>query len=131
MALMMVTCPRSSQRGLPRGGTRNGLTKGAVYRGEQIELNLADAIRGRVACDTIVHLITGEKIVSEGQLITPQVAGFHKSVELVTMVVVGGMAAIWGSGFGAALLSLLPEVLAKFQQATRRRLASMWPSWSC
>src|SRR5262249_23746156 len=51
----------------------NGLTKGAVYRGEQIELNLADAIRGRTACDPIVHLITGEKIVSEGQLITPAV----------------------------------------------------------
>ena len=47
--------------------------------------------------------------------ITPGVAGFHKSVELVTMVVVGGMASIWGSVFGAALLSLLPEFLAKFE----------------
>ena len=47
--------------------------------------------------------------------ITPGVAGFHKSVELVIMVVVGGMASIWGSVFGAALLSLLPEVLAKFE----------------
>jgi len=47
--------------------------------------------------------------------ITPQVASFHKSVELVTMVVVGGMASIWGSVFGAALLSLLPELLARFE----------------
>jgi branched-chain amino acid transport system permease protein len=47
--------------------------------------------------------------------ITPGIAGFHKSVELVTMVVVGGMASIWGSVFGAALLSLLPEFLAKFE----------------
>jgi len=55
-------------------GTQNGLTKGAVYRGEQVELNLADAIRGRTACDPIVHLITGERIVSEGQLVTPAIA---------------------------------------------------------
>jgi DNA-directed RNA polymerase subunit beta' len=55
-------------------GTQNGLTKGAVYRGEQLELSLADAIRGRTACDRITHLITGETIVSEGQLITPAIA---------------------------------------------------------
>ncbi len=47
--------------------------------------------------------------------ITPGIAGFQKSVELVTMVVVGGMASIWGSVLGAALLSLLPEVLARFE----------------
>jgi DNA-directed RNA polymerase subunit beta' len=55
-------------------GTRNGLTKGAVYRGEHVELGFADAIRGRSACDRITHLITGETIVSEGQLVTPSVA---------------------------------------------------------
>jgi DNA-directed RNA polymerase subunit beta' len=52
-----------------------------VYRGEQIELSLADAIRGRTACDRIVHLITGEALVSEGQLITVAVA--HKIEEFL------------------------------------------------
>ncbi len=54
--------------------TQNGLTKGAVYRGDQIELALQDAIRGRTALDPITHLMTHEKIVKEGQLITPTVA---------------------------------------------------------
>jgi DNA-directed RNA polymerase subunit beta' len=63
---VVITCPDC--------GTRNGLTKGAVYRGEHVELGFADAIRGRTACDRITHLITGETIVSEGQLITPSVA---------------------------------------------------------
>ena len=40
---------------------------------------------------------------------------FVMSIELVTMVVVGGMASIWGSLLGAALLSLLPEVLAAYE----------------
>jgi branched-chain amino acid transport system permease protein len=47
--------------------------------------------------------------------ITPGIAAFPHSVELVTMVVVGGMASIWGAVFGAALLSLLPQILASFE----------------
>jgi branched-chain amino acid transport system permease protein len=47
--------------------------------------------------------------------VTPGLAAFPKSVQLVTMVVVGGMASIWGSVLGAALLSLAPELLARFE----------------
>ncbi|WP_245334704.1 branched-chain amino acid ABC transporter permease [Bradyrhizobium mercantei] len=47
--------------------------------------------------------------------ITPGIAAFPHSVELVTMVVVGGMASVWGAVFGAVLLSLLPQVLASFE----------------
>ena len=63
----------------------------------------------------VVAAIMGSLTAHYLGFITPQVASFHKSVELVTMVVVGGMASIWGSVFGAALLSLLPELLAKFE----------------
>jgi branched-chain amino acid transport system permease protein len=47
--------------------------------------------------------------------VTPQVASFLHSIELVTMVVVGGMASIHGSIFGAALLTSLPQLLAEFE----------------
>lgn len=47
--------------------------------------------------------------------ITPQVASFLHSIELVTMVVVGGMASVYGSVFGAALLTVLPQLLAEFE----------------
>lgn len=47
--------------------------------------------------------------------ITPSVADFSHSVQLITMVLVGGVASIWGSVFGAALLSLLPVLLAPFE----------------
>ncbi|MBE7466132.1 MAG: DNA-directed RNA polymerase subunit beta' [Planctomycetes bacterium] len=55
-------------------GTQNGVTKGAVYRGENIDLPLATAIRGRTARDRITHLVTGETIVDENQAITPAIA---------------------------------------------------------
>jgi branched-chain amino acid transport system permease protein len=43
--------------------------------------------------------------------ITPAKASFLHSVELVIMVVFGGMASIWGAVLGAAVLTLLPQML--------------------
>ncbi len=47
--------------------------------------------------------------------VTPGLAGFFHSIELVTMVVTGGMASVFGSIVGAALLTLLPQVLSTFE----------------
>lgn len=47
--------------------------------------------------------------------VTPAIADFHHSIELVTMVVVGGMASIYGSIIGAVLLTALPQGLASFE----------------
>lgn len=47
--------------------------------------------------------------------ITPNVADFFHSIELVTMVVVGGMASVYGSLVGAVLLTALPQTLATFE----------------
>lgn len=47
--------------------------------------------------------------------ITPGSAGFFHSIELVMMVVTGGMSSIFGSIVGAALLTLLPQVLSSFE----------------
>jgi len=55
-------------------GTLRGVTKGRIVRGDKVELSLADAIRGRVARDTIVDVVTDEVIVRENQLITAEVA---------------------------------------------------------
>ena len=54
--------------------TTKGLTRGVVYRGEKIEVGLADAIRGRVSRTNIVNLITEELIVKDGDLITVEKA---------------------------------------------------------
>jgi len=47
--------------------------------------------------------------------IAPSSFGFNFSVELVTMVIIGGLASVYGSLLGAALLTILPEVLRTFQ----------------
>jgi branched-chain amino acid transport system permease protein len=43
--------------------------------------------------------------------ITPDVSGFLRSIELVAMVVLGGMGSVAGSLVGAALLVVLPQTL--------------------
>ena len=63
---MVVTCRDC--------GTTKGITRGVVYRGEKVEVSLADAIRGRVSRTNIVNLITEETIVREGDLITVEKA---------------------------------------------------------
>ncbi len=55
-------------------GTTQGVTKGVVYRGEKVEVRLADSIRGRVSRNNIVNPITDELIVAENELITPEIA---------------------------------------------------------
>ncbi len=47
--------------------------------------------------------------------ISPKTFDIFYSVQIVTMVVVGGMGSIWGGLAGAALLTALPEVLHHFE----------------
>ena len=47
--------------------------------------------------------------------VTPDSAEFSHSIELVTMVVVGGMASGYGSVIGAVLLTALPQALTTFE----------------
>ncbi|RLS66998.1 MAG: DNA-directed RNA polymerase subunit beta' [Planctomycetota bacterium] len=55
-------------------GTTQGITKTVIYRGEKVEVSLADSIRGRVSRANIVNPITDEVVVHEDELITPKVA---------------------------------------------------------
>lgn len=48
--------------------------------------------------------------------IDPQTFYFNRSVEVVIMVVIGGMGSLTGSIIGAALVTVLPEFLRVFQQ---------------
>ena len=47
--------------------------------------------------------------------VSPQVSSFFHSIELVTMVVVGGMASTYGAVLGAAILTTLPQLLTQFE----------------
>jgi len=48
--------------------------------------------------------------------ITPDVSGFLRSIELVAMVVLGGMGSVVGSLVGSAVLVILPQALTFFHE---------------
>jgi DNA-directed RNA polymerase subunit beta' len=51
-------------------GTTLGISKGVVYKGEEIERSLSEGIRGRVSRNNITTIVTGEVIVRENEMIT-------------------------------------------------------------
>jgi DNA-directed RNA polymerase subunit beta' len=55
-------------------GTKMGIPKRAIYKGEEVDVPLSEAIIGRTARHNIINPITDEVIVREGDLITPAVA---------------------------------------------------------
>ena len=59
--------------------------------------------------------LTGSLLAHYVGFITPQLSGFFHSIELVTMVVVGGMASTYGAVVGAAILTVLPQLLSTFE----------------
>jgi len=72
-------------------GTTQGITKGVIYRGEKVEVSLADSIRGRTSRANIVNPITDEIIVAENDLITPEIGRKIEELGLERIQVRSGM----------------------------------------
>lgn len=72
----------------------------------KVQIFTVSAVISAFAGSLYAHVVT---------FIAPASFGFHFSVELLTMVVVGGLGSIYGSFLGAAILTMLPEFLRVFQ----------------
>jgi branched-chain amino acid transport system permease protein len=77
-----------------------------------------DTVRYKVlvfVVSAVFASVAGSLFAHAERFVTPTEAGFLRSIEFVTMVVLGGMASTFGSVIGAVLLTILPQVLAAFQ----------------
>lgn len=63
------------------------------------------------ALSALISSIAGSLYAHTMAFVAPSSFGFNFSVELLTMVVIGGLGSVYGSFLGAALLTLLPEFL--------------------
>ncbi|PKN13099.1 MAG: branched-chain amino acid ABC transporter permease [Deltaproteobacteria bacterium HGW-Deltaproteobacteria-4] len=66
------------------------------------------------ACSAMISSLAGSLYAHYITFVSPSTFGFHFSVELLTMVVIGGLGSIYGSFLGATLITLLPEILRTF-----------------
>lgn len=62
-----------------------------------------------------ISTIAGSLYAHTMGFISPTSFGFNFSVELITMVIIGGLGSIYGSLIGAFILTILPEALRTFQ----------------
>lgn len=60
--------------------------------------------------------LAGSALALMNGFVNPDQAGFLHSIEMVTMVVLGGLGSVVGSIVGAAVLTMLPQVLTVFQE---------------
>ncbi|OGB09967.1 MAG: branched-chain amino acid ABC transporter permease [Burkholderiales bacterium RIFCSPHIGHO2_12_FULL_61_11] len=77
-----------------------------------------DVVRYKVAIfvlSAVFASLMGSVTAHYVGFVTPNIADFFHSIELVTMVVIGGMASVYGSVVGAVLLTALPQALTSFE----------------
>ncbi len=58
--------------------------------------------------------VAGSLFAHAERFLTPAEAGFLRSIEFVTMVVLGGMASTFGAVVGATILTALPQLITAF-----------------
>jgi branched-chain amino acid transport system permease protein len=75
---------------------------GIDTEGYKVKIFVLSAVLASLSGSLYAHYIT---------FISPGTFSFFYSLQVVTMVLVGGRGSIWGSVFGALLLTLLPEGL--------------------
>ncbi|MCK5178009.1 MAG: DNA-directed RNA polymerase subunit beta', partial [Candidatus Omnitrophica bacterium] len=66
-------------------GTLNGITVSAIVEGDELVVSLKERITGRVALDSIVDIVTDQRVVEAGEVITEEKAEFieHLGIEKV------------------------------------------------
>jgi len=68
-------------------GSRRGIVKRAIYKGEEIDVPLSEQIVGRVSVNSIINPVTDETIVRENEMITPEAAKRVEALGIDSVVV--------------------------------------------
>jgi branched-chain amino acid transport system permease protein len=90
-----------------------------AIRGSEVAARLSgiDVARAKTrvfVLSAVLASVMGSLMAHQAGFITPGATGLSRSVEFLMMVVLGGMASIYGSIVGTALVMLLPQVLHSF-----------------
>ena len=88
---------------------------GSEVAAEAMGIDIARAKLMIFVLSAMLAGIAGSLTAHYAGFITPGKVGFLHSIELVTMVVLGGLASTYGAVVGAALLTALPQALTVFK----------------
>jgi len=79
---------------------------GVNTRNAKIKIFVLSAVLASIAGSLFAHTYS---------FVSPDSFGIFTSADMVIMVVIGGMGSIWGSLFGAALMTMMPEWMDMFE----------------
>ncbi len=99
--------------------SRSGRALAAVH-GSEIAAQMLGVDTAKVKShifvfSAVLACITGSLFAHQQDFVSPESFSFFFSIELVTMVVLGGLGSTYGAVVGAIILSLLPELLIVFE----------------
>jgi branched-chain amino acid transport system permease protein len=106
LALNIIESPVGRALRAVHGSETAAQTMGIDVVRHKVMIFVVSAVFASVAGSLFAHYLA---------FLTPVEAGFVHSIKLVTMVVLGGMASVFGAIVGAAILTALPHFLTWFE----------------
>ncbi len=97
-----------------RAGRELRAVHGSEFAAQMMGVDTARTKVNVFVFSAMIASLAGSLFAHQQAFISPDSFGFFFSIELVTMVVLGGLASTFGAVFGALTLTLLPEVLVVF-----------------
>ncbi len=88
---------------------------GSEVAAEMMGIDTTRAKTGVFALAALIASLAGSLFAHQQSFISPDSFNFFFSIELVTMVVLGGIASTYGAILGALVLTFLPELLVVFE----------------
>ena len=98
-----------------RSGRALRALHGSEVAAEMMGINTALTKTGVFVLAALIASLAGSLFAHQQAFISPASFSFFFSIELVTMVVLGGMASTYGAVFGAIVITFLPELLVVFE----------------
>ncbi|WP_260292762.1 branched-chain amino acid ABC transporter permease [Sedimenticola hydrogenitrophicus] len=98
-----------------RSGRALRALHGSEVAAEMMGINTAATKTGVFVLAALIAAVAGSVFAHQQAFVSPDSFSFFFSIELVTMVVLGGMASTYGAVLGALILTFLPELLVVFE----------------
>ena len=98
-----------------RSGRALRALHGSEVAAEMMGIDTTSTKTGVFVLAALIASFAGSLFAHQQGFVSPGSFSFFFSIELVTMVVLGGMASTYGAIFGAIVLTFLPELLVVFE----------------
>lgn len=98
-----------------RQGRALAAVHGSEIAAEMVGIDTAAVKSNIFVFSTVIASAAGSLFAHQQAFVSPESFSFFYSIELVTMVVLGGLASTFGAVMGGFLISLLPELLVVFE----------------